>query len=214
MRKQTLSLAAVASGAALALSACGGVSTTTGSDDGGAYPSSSVEMYVGADPGGSSDLISRQVATGLSEELGETFSVLNRSGSNGALAAAEVQQAEPDGSIISVQNASLFAITPLAVAEDEVTNLDDFDVVGGVSRDDYVLVTNSENPWKTHRRPQVRRQEGHLRHHRCRHRSPARVRADLRGRRDRLRGRAVRRRRPRADRAARQPGRHRLPADR
>ena len=149
MRKQTLSLAAVAAGAALALSACGGVSTSTGGDDGGEYPSGSVEMYVGADPGGSSDLISRQVATGLTDELGETFSVINRSGSNGALAAAEVEQAEPDGNIIAIQNASLFAITPLAVAEDEVTDIDDFDVVGGVSRDDYVLVTNADNDWAT-----------------------------------------------------------------
>ena len=149
MRKQTLSLAAVATGAALALSACGGVSTTTGGDDGGEYPSGSVEMYVGADPGGSSDLISRQVATGLTDELGETFSVINRSGSNGALAAAEVEQAEPDGDIIAIQNASLFAITPLAVAEEEVTNIDDFDVVGGVSRDDYVLVTSADNGWTT-----------------------------------------------------------------
>ena len=149
MRKQTLSLAAIATGAALALSACGGVSNTTGGDDGGEYPSGSVEMYVGADPGGSSDLISRQVATGLTDELGETFSVINRSGSNGALAAAEVEQAEPDGNIIAIQNASLFAITPLAVAEEEVTNIDDFDVVGGVSRDDYVLVTNVDNGWTT-----------------------------------------------------------------
>jgi tripartite-type tricarboxylate transporter receptor subunit TctC len=149
MRKQTLSLAAVATGAALALSACGGVETSTGGDDGGEYPSGSVEMYVGADPGGSSDLISRQVATGLTNELGETFSVINRSGSNGALAAAEVEQAEPDGNIIAIQNASLFAITPLAVAEGEVTNIDDFDVVGGVSRDDYLLVTNADNGWAT-----------------------------------------------------------------
>ena len=149
MRKQTLSLAAVAAGTALALSACGGVSTSTGGDDGGEYPSGSVEMYVGADPGGSSDLISRQVATGLTDALGETFSVINRSGSNGALAAAEVEQAEPDGNIIAIQNASLFAITPLAVAEEEVTSIDDFDVVGGVSRDDYVLVTSADNDWAT-----------------------------------------------------------------
>ena len=150
MRKQTLSLAALATGAALVLSACGGgVSTTTGGDDGGEYPSSSVEMYVGASAGGSSDLISRQVAAGLTDELGETFSVINREGANGALAAGEVASAEADGKVISVQNASLYAITPLAVAEDEVTSIDDFDVVGGVSRDDYVLVTNSENPWKT-----------------------------------------------------------------
>lgn len=148
MRKQNLSLAAVAIGAALALSACGGgVTTTTGGDDGGEYPSGQVEMYVGASAGGSSDLISRAVARGLTDELGETFSVINKEGSNGALAAAEVAQAEPDGSVLAIQNASLFAITPLAVAEDEVTNIDDFDVIGGVSRDDYVLVTNADNGW-------------------------------------------------------------------
>jgi tripartite-type tricarboxylate transporter receptor subunit TctC len=131
--------------AALALTACGGVDTTTGGDDGGEYPSGAVEMYVGADPGGSSDLISRAVATGLSDELGETFSVINKPGSNGALAAAEVTKAEPDGSIIAIQNASLFAITPLAVSEDEVTDIGDFEVVQGVSRDDYVMVTNPDS---------------------------------------------------------------------
>ncbi|WP_107773727.1 Bug family tripartite tricarboxylate transporter substrate binding protein [Nocardioides sediminis] len=147
MRKQTLSLVAIASGAAIALSACGGVATSTGGGDGEEYPSGSVEMYVGASAGGSSDLISRAVSTGLSEELGEQFPVINREGANGALAASEVKSADNDGSVISIQNASLFAITPLAVAEDEVTSIDDFDVVGGVSRDDYVLVTNSDNGW-------------------------------------------------------------------
>ena len=148
MRKQSLSLAAVAAGAALALSACGGVSTSTGGGSGeGAYPSGSVEMYVGADPGGSSDLISRQVSAGLSDELGEQFPVINQSGANGALAANKVESSDNDGSVIAIQNASLFAITPLAVAEDEVTSIDDFDVVGGVSRDDYVLVTNTKNGW-------------------------------------------------------------------
>ena len=143
MRKQTLSLAVVATGAALALSACGGVQNTAGGgSDSGEYPTGAVEMPVGASAGGSSDLISRQVSAGLSEELGGSFPVINREGANGALAAAEVADAEPDGSVISVQNASLFAITPLAVGEDEVTSIDDFDVVMGVSRDDYVLVAS------------------------------------------------------------------------
>ena len=131
MRKQTLSLAAIATGAALALSACGGVSTSTGGgSDSGDYPTGAVNMPVGASAGGSSDLISREVSKGLSDELGGSFPVINREGANGALAAAEVAKAEPDGSTISVQNASLFAITPLAVGEDEVTSIDDFDVVG------------------------------------------------------------------------------------
>lgn len=148
MRQQTPALAVLAAGTALALTACGGVSTTTGGGgDGDAYPSGSVEMYVGADPGGSSDLISRQVSAGLTDELGQQFPVINQSGANGALAANKVESSKNDGSVISVQNASLFAITPLAVADDEVTSIDDFDVVGGVSRDDYVLVTNSKNGW-------------------------------------------------------------------
>ncbi len=70
---------------------------------------------------------------GLSDELGASFPVINREGANGALAAAEVANAQPDGSKIAIQNASLFTITPLAVSPDEVTNIDDFDVVYGTS---------------------------------------------------------------------------------
>jgi tripartite-type tricarboxylate transporter receptor subunit TctC len=133
-----------ATAAVLLLAGCGGVETSTGGGggEGEDYPSGTVEMYVGADPGGSSDLISRAVSKGLSDELGASFPVINQAGANGALAAAEVAQAEPDGNTIAIQNASLFVITPLAVAESEVTNIDDFDVVHGISRDDYVLVTN------------------------------------------------------------------------
>jgi len=142
--------AAVVTG--LFLTACGGVETSSGGGDGesGAdYPSGTVEMLVGASAGGSSDLISRAVSKGLSEDLDGSFPVINKPGANGALAAAEVAKANPDGSKVAIQNASLFAITPLAVPENEATSLDDFDVVQGVSRDDYVLVTNPSSGYKT-----------------------------------------------------------------
>jgi tripartite-type tricarboxylate transporter receptor subunit TctC len=149
-RRKHLSLGALAAATALTLTACSGVESSAGSGKGdGDYPSGTVEMYVGSSAGGSSDLVSRAVSKGLSDELGASFPVINREGANGALAAAEVAKADPDGSVISIQNASLFAITPLAVAKDEVTSIDDFDVVGGVSRDDYVLVTNSKNAWSS-----------------------------------------------------------------
>ena len=139
---------AAAATAGLVLTGCGGVESSTGGVDGGQYPSGTVEMYVGASAGGSSDLISRAVSKGLSDNLGASFPVINREGANGALAAAEVANATPDGSTIAIQNASLFTITPMAVAPDEVTNLDDFDVVQGVSRDDYVLVTNPASGYR------------------------------------------------------------------
>jgi tripartite-type tricarboxylate transporter receptor subunit TctC len=150
-RRPRLSAALAATAAAgLVLTACDGVQTSTGAGSGGGnYPTGTVEMYVGASPGGSSDLISRAVSKGLSDNLHASFPVINREGANGALAAAEVSKAKPDGSTIAIQNASLFAITPLAVSPDEVTKIDDFDVVYGVSRDDYVLVTNPASGFKT-----------------------------------------------------------------
>jgi putative tricarboxylic transport membrane protein len=151
MRTHTLRLAAVAGATGLALTACGGVSNSSGGGGGNGddYPSGTVEMYVGASAGGSSDLISRAVSKGLSDELKASFPVINKEGANGALAAGTVAKADPDGSTIAIQNASLFTITPLAVSEDEATSLDDFDVVEGVSRDDYVLVTNPKSGFKT-----------------------------------------------------------------
>jgi tripartite-type tricarboxylate transporter receptor subunit TctC len=140
-------LASVAA-AGLVLTGCGGVETSTGGGGGGDYPSGTVEMYVGASAGGSSDLISRAISKGLSDNLGASFPVINREGANGALAAAEVAKAKPDGKVIAIQNASLFAITPMAVSPDEVTKIDDFDVVQGVSRDDYVLVTNPASGYR------------------------------------------------------------------
>lgn len=149
MRKHTTRFAALIGGASLALTACGGVETSTGGGGDGDYPSGTVEMLVGASAGGSSDLISRAVSTGLSDEFGTSFPVINREGANGALAANELAGAEPDGSTIAIQNASLFAITPLAVSEDEATSIDDFDVLYGVSRDDYVLVTNADSDYQS-----------------------------------------------------------------
>lgn len=142
-------LVAATAATGLVLTACSGVQTSTGGGGEGDWPSGTVEMYVGASAGGSSDLISRAVSKGLSDNLGASFPVINREGANGALAAAEVAKAKPDGSVIAIQNASLFTITPLAVAPNEVTNIDDFDVVQGVSRDDYVLVTNPASGYRT-----------------------------------------------------------------
>ena len=161
---------AVAAAAGLVLTGCGGVQNSTGGGGGDSYPSGAVEMYVGASAGGSSDLISRAVSKGLSDDLGASFPVINREGANGALAAAEVAKAEPDGSMIAIQNASLFTITPLAVGPDEVTNIDDFDVVQGVSRDDYVLVTNPASGFRTLDDIKNADQRRPLRHDRRRHR--------------------------------------------
>jgi tripartite-type tricarboxylate transporter receptor subunit TctC len=136
--------------AVLLFTGCGLETEAEAADDSvGTWPSGAVEMYVGYAAGGSSDLISRVLAEGLSGDLVEPFRVINREGGNGAVAAADLAAAPADGSAIAVQNASLYVITPLAVAPDEALDITDFDVVYGISRDHYVLVANPASGFRT-----------------------------------------------------------------
>lgn len=135
----------VGAAAALALTACGGVKTTSSGGGEGKYPTGNIEFSVGASAGGSTDLITRALAQGMSKELGVSTPVLNKPGANGALNAKELQSAKADGYKIAVQNASLFTITPLTVSPEEATKIESFDVITGISRDDYVMATNSQS---------------------------------------------------------------------
>jgi tripartite-type tricarboxylate transporter receptor subunit TctC len=67
--------------------------------------------------------------------------VENKPGANGALAAQELAGEEADGHTLMVYNGSLAYITPLAVEEGEAPDIADYDIVTGLSLDDYVLVT-------------------------------------------------------------------------
>jgi tripartite-type tricarboxylate transporter receptor subunit TctC len=69
---------------ALSLAACGG-NVGGGTSDAAEYPDGPVTLLVGADPGGSTDLIARALAEGASEELGVPITVENKPGANGAL---------------------------------------------------------------------------------------------------------------------------------
>ena len=137
-------LATTGAGLALALSlaACGG-NVGGGSDaEGEEFPGGDpITIYVGQDPGGSTDLIARAAAEGVSDDLGVAVTVENKPGANGALAAQELAGEEADGHTLMVYNGSLAYITPLAVAEGEAPDIADFDIVTGLSLDDYVLVT-------------------------------------------------------------------------
>jgi tripartite-type tricarboxylate transporter receptor subunit TctC len=133
--------------ALLALTACGNVSG--GSTDSSKYPSGPVNLTVGQAPGGSTDLIARAVSEGAAKTLGAPMPVVNKPGANGALASKEVAGKPADGQNLVLLNASLITITPLAVTPDEAVSIDDFDVIAGLSQDDYVLVASEKSGFKT-----------------------------------------------------------------
>ncbi|WP_457964594.1 tripartite tricarboxylate transporter substrate binding protein [Arthrobacter sp. D1-29] len=132
----------------LALTACGNVAGG-GTADAAKYPTGPVSLSVGQAAGGSTDLIARALAEGAAKTLGQPIPVVNKPGANGALATKEVAGKPADGHELVLLNASLITITPLAVTADEAVNIDDLDVIAGLSQDDYVLVASTDSGFKT-----------------------------------------------------------------
>jgi tripartite-type tricarboxylate transporter receptor subunit TctC len=77
-----------------------------------AYPTHTVRFIVGFPPGGSADLVTRIVANGLSQSLGQSFAVENRSGAAGNIAADVVAKATPDGYTIGLMTIASHGINP------------------------------------------------------------------------------------------------------
>ncbi|MBB4905359.1 tripartite tricarboxylate transporter substrate binding protein [Actinophytocola algeriensis] len=149
MKTNVARLAVAGAGLALALTGCGS-NLGGGSGDGSGFPGGDpVTIYVGQDPGGSTDLIARALADTVSDDLGVAVTVENKPGANGALAAKELAGKEPNGHTLMVYNGSLAYITPLAVPADEALDIADYEIVTGISQDDYVLVSAPSSGLKT-----------------------------------------------------------------
>src|SRR4249920_2879043 len=73
---------------------------------GDAYPSRSVKILVPYGPGGATDIIARILAAKLTESLGQSFVVENRTGASGNLALEAVAKAPADGYTLFVGNVS------------------------------------------------------------------------------------------------------------
>src|SRR3954451_9868855 len=135
--------------AVLALSACGGNLDDDKADAGSSFPERAVSLLVGQDAGGSTDLIARALADPASADLKQPITVLNKPGANGAVAAKELAGAKNDGYTLMVFNGSLAYIPPLAVPPDQAVDINNYEVVTGVSQDDYVLVADPKTGFKT-----------------------------------------------------------------
>ena len=61
------------------------------------YPSGQIKILVGFPPGGTTDIIARDVGQELEKAWRQTVIVENRAGANGALAAAQLAKHPPDG---------------------------------------------------------------------------------------------------------------------
>lgn len=144
--RQLFTLGTGAAALSLTLTACGTVTGGGGDDE---FPNQSITLTVGQSAGGSTDLIARSVADGSQDAFGVPMTVENKPGANGAIATKEVAGMQPDGYNLVLLNASLITVTSLTASEEETVNLEDLDIVMGLSQDDYIMVANEDSDIST-----------------------------------------------------------------
>jgi tripartite-type tricarboxylate transporter receptor subunit TctC len=101
-----------------------------------------VRLVVPYPPGGTADALARAVAAPLGTLLGQSVLVENRPGAAGAIGAASVSRAEPDGATLLFTNVGPSAIAPAMSKSAPYDPVKDFAAVALVARSPLVLVTN------------------------------------------------------------------------
>lgn len=76
------------------------------------FPTKRINIIVPYSAGGSTDVLARQVADGLTKVLGETVTVENRAGAGGTLGTAQAARARPDGYTLFMGSVSSHGIAP------------------------------------------------------------------------------------------------------
>lgn len=108
------------------------------------YPTKPLRLVVGLAPGGATDIVARLVAQKLTDALGQSVIVDNRSGAAGSIGAAIVAKAEPDGYTLLVVSSS-FAINP-SLYDLAFDSIKDFSPVIQIGEAPFLLVVNSSLP--------------------------------------------------------------------
>ena len=112
------------------------------------YPSKPVTVIVPQAAGGANDAIARVLAQKLTEQLGQSFVVDNRTGAGGNVGTVAAARAKPDGYTLMVTADSSMVINPSLYKSTGFDPIKDFEPVGTVATAGYVLVAHPAFPAK------------------------------------------------------------------
>ena len=132
--------------AAAALACNEAAAQAKGGDAG--YPDKPVRFLVGQSPGGATDVVARAVSQKMTENLGLSVVVDNRTGASGAIAAQMVAKSTPDGYNILIISSS-FSINPSLYTNLPFDPLKDFSTITLIAEAPFLLVVHPSMPVKT-----------------------------------------------------------------
>jgi tripartite-type tricarboxylate transporter receptor subunit TctC len=113
------------------------------------YPNKPIRMIVGTAPGGPIDFAARLTAQKLTEALGQSVVVDNRSGAGGTIGTDYVAKSAADGYTLLMASAATLCITPALYPKLPYNTLKDFAPVSMVAGVSYVVVVHPAIAAKT-----------------------------------------------------------------
>jgi len=97
------------------------------------YPSKPVTLIIPFPPGGSTDIIGRIAADGMSRELGQPFVVDNRGGAGGAIGAKAIADGAADGYTLGIATISTHVVNPVVQKDLRYDPLNDFTFISQIA---------------------------------------------------------------------------------
>jgi tripartite-type tricarboxylate transporter receptor subunit TctC len=113
-----------------------------------AFPSKMLRIIVPFTPGGSNDVVAREIATGLQSSLNQTAVVENKPGGGGTIAYSFVAKSPPDGHIMLIAPAS-FTMGPHLSRNPVYNPVTDFAPINLVADVPFVMVVPAALPVRT-----------------------------------------------------------------
>lgn len=109
------------------------------------FPTKPLNMVIGFNPGGSTDIQGRVLANVLGEHLGQQVNVINRPGAGGGVALAQLANSRDEGYTFVFGTSSTITFGPLAAPTSY--DLDSFTYVAGVTLGQSAIVTGQGRPF-------------------------------------------------------------------
>ena len=114
-----------------------------------AYPAKPIRLIVGFAPGGGTDIVARAIAPKMSEILGQSIIIENKSGAAGTIGADLVAKSNPDGYTLLMGHSNSNAIAPFVLTNVPYNPATDFTPITYLGYVPNVLVVKASLPVNT-----------------------------------------------------------------